>query len=464
VSNAEEKTSGSSPQPGWKFWHWKLHWQVLLGMLVGLGVGLLSANLGTFHGGRVDAVILDLTADLFMSALKLLVVPLIGLSMITAMTGLQEGGNLGRMGFKTIALYALTSLIAIIIGLAIVNTIAPGNQAGLSPAEIQSELATEDSQAATKLASLEAKTEGASTTDILAVFRSLIPGNIFAAAAAGNLLGVIFFCLLIGVVLRGLPASPGKASLVGACEAAYEVMMGVTHIVLRFLPVGVLALVAMTVAEAAANDTLMTYLTALVVFAGSVVLALALHAFGTLSVLLVVFGRLAPWRFFKAIAPASLTAFSTASSAATVPVTLETLENQAGLSKRIASFVIPIGATINMDGTALYEGMVVIFLAQLFGIELSIGHQFVILALALLTSIGVAGIPSASLVAIVIIIDSVNGILPDDQQIAMTALGIIFVFDRLLDMCRTAVNVTGDCAVACVVGASEGEPVLAERS
>ena len=235
---------------------------------------------GAFNNsGRVDATVYDLAGKLFMNALKLLVVPLIGLSMLSSIASIKGESGVGRMGLRTVLLYALTSLIAICIGLAIVNIIQPGNHSSITGDQVEAELAREGSQSAAKLSSLEASTSGASMSDILVVFESIIPANIFSAAAKGNLLGVIFFAVLFGFAIQRLPDSAAKTNFIGILDVAYQAMMAVTHMVLRFLPLGVLALVALTVAEAVSNGDLVDYIWALFAFVFAVVLALALHVF-----------------------------------------------------------------------------------------------------------------------------------------------------------------------------------------
>jgi len=271
----------------------------------------------------------------------------------------------------------------------------------------------------------------------------MIPENIFRVAGENReMLAIIFFSLLFGYFITQLPEER-RERYTRWWEDGYEVMIRMTNWVIGFTPYGVFALVATTVAE-----TGLAAAAPLVKFFFTVLLGLGLHMFVALPMMLKLFG-LPPRRHFSAMSPALLTAFSTASSAAALPLNLECAQKGAGISKRIASFTLPLGATVNMDGTALYECAVVLFVAQIYGVDLSIASQALIVALALLTSIGVAGIPAASLVAIVIILGAVG--LPKE------AIGLVLAVDRILDMCRTSVNVFGDSCCAAVIAKTEGE-------
>jgi len=454
--------SGAGKHPVWAIWRWALHWQVLLGIVLGIVCGLLSGL--TFVpddgdiAGRWDMTSYAFIGDVFMNALKLLVVPLIATSIISAMASLGRRSGFARLGGKTLLFYLCTSLFAILIGLLLVNAIDPGIGAGLTPEEASAAAQTEGSAEAANLAKIEQRTEGRDTGDILNVLKTIVPSNI--VVAAGNpgdyMLGIIFFSLLFGIFINRLGERERKV-MVPFWNGAYQVMLRIALFVLAFLPIGVLGLIAKTTADAAADGVLQDRLGQLGWFAGTVVAALLIHAVIVMPLILILVAKVNPFRHFRAVAPALMTAFSSASSAGTLPVTLDCVQRRAGVSQRVGSFVLPVGATVNMDGTALYECVAVIFLAQLHGIGLGFGDQFVIVALALLTSIGVAGIPSASLVAIVIILNAVNARLPMDSQIPIYALSIILIFDRLLDMCRTAVNVLGDSVGAVTIARSEGE-------
>ena len=279
--------------------------------------------------------------------------------------------------------------------------------------------------------------------DVAEVFLRMVPPNIFKAASEGQMLGLIFFAILFGYFMTHL-AHEYAEPLFNFWNGVFHVMMRMTEFIMLFAPIGVFGLVAKVVAETGFDAA--EYL---IYFALAVVIALAIHAFFLLPLLLRFIGRVRPYSVMKAVSPAMLTAFSTASSSATLPVTMESIEENVGVSNKVSSFVLPLGATVNMNGTALYECAAAMFIAQAYGLELTFGVQFSIVAIALLTSIGVAGVPSASLVAIAIILGALG--LPVD------AIGVLMVFDRVLDMARTSINIWGDCCCATIVARMEGE-------
>ena len=388
------------------------------------------------HIGPVTLVqIYDFIGTLFLNGLKMLIVPLVVSSIVTGVAGLGAIEGFGRLGLKTLGYYAATSLAAILVGLCLVNIIQPG----VAKDELQSALPPLSEETESELA----KTEGRGLGDIAKVFHRLVPENVVKSAVEGDMLGLIFFSLLLGYFITKL--DPAKhTALLGIFQAFYDVMLMITDLVMRFAAIGVFALVAKVVAT-----TGLDAFKQVAWFFVTVLLALGLHLFGTLPLLMRFIGRVNPLRHYKAMTPAMLTAFSTASSSATLPLTLDCVQKRAGVSNRTASFVLPLGATVNMDGTALYECVAAMFIAQVYGIQLGFTTQFTIVLLALLTSIGVAGIPSASLVAIVIILNSVG--LPPE------GIGLILAVDRILDMCRTSVNVFSDSCGAVIIGRSEGE-------
>jgi Na+/H+-dicarboxylate symporter len=292
-------------------------------------------------------------------------------------------------------------------------------------------------------AQIKAQVEGKSAGDVAQVFLRMVPTNIVSAAADGQMLGLIFFSLLFGFFMSRL-SKPNADTIYQFWNAVYQVMMAITDWVMKFAPIGVFALVAKVVAS-----TGFEAFRPLALFFVTVLLALSLHFFLVLPLLLKVFGRVSPLRHFKAMAPALLTAFSTSSSSATLPLTMECVEKNAGVSNQTSSFVLPLGATINMDGTALYECVAAMFIAQAYGVELGFAEQFTVVIVALLTSIGVAGIPAASLVAISIILTTIG--------LPVEAIGLILAVDRMLDMCRTTVNIFSDSCGAVIIGKTEGE-------
>ncbi|MBF0199256.1 MAG: dicarboxylate/amino acid:cation symporter [Planctomycetes bacterium] len=451
--------SSQSPAPLFHFWKWKLHWQVVLGIALGVILGALSGNSVSESAqlsSRVDIQIYSLFGSLFMNALKMLIVPLVMCSIISAMTEMGAQSGFMRMGGKTLLYYSCTSLLAILIGLTLVNLIAPGTGTNLSIEEVTQAVSSEGSLESEKMAFLQEKTAGKDTSSLLNVFYEIIPSNVVWAMSKQDMLGMIFFSLLFGYFISRAQTK-AREFLTSLFQSLYEVMIQMTYLVLKFLPLGITFLIAKTAAETFAEGQVLERLSQLSLFAITVLLALGIHAFVVMPLILILLARVSPKKHFKAIGQALLTGFSTASSSATLPLTMECIEEKAGVSKKVTSFVLPVGATVNMDGTALYECVAVLFLAQLSGITLDMSAQFLVVIMALLTSIGVAGIPAASLVAIMIILNAVNGQLGPEQNIPVDALAIILIFDRLLDMCRTATNILGDTVGTVLIAKSEGE-------
>jgi Na+/H+-dicarboxylate symporter len=411
----------------------KLHWQILIAMVLAILAGLAVGREAGIFGVTFYSVV-DFVGKLFLNALKMLIVPLILSSIIVGVAGIGGGHGLGRLGGKTIGYYAMTSLLAILVGLVMVNLVQPGVVEG-DPKAVFGFSAD--------AAALEQKVGGKDSGDIVEVFVRMIPTNVVAAAAEGQMLGLIFFSLLYGFFLTRITEVYAEVQY-NFFQGMFEIMMRVTDLVMRFAPLGVFALVAKTVA-----DTGLEAFAPLALFFLTVVMALAIHFLVVLPLLLYFIGGVNPLRHYQAMGAALLTAFSTASSSATLPVTMECVEKNAGVSNKVTSFVLPLGATVNMDGTALYECVAAMFIAQAYGIELSLATQFLVVMLALLTSIGVAGIPAASLVAIAIILGAVG--------LPLEGIGLILAVDRILDMMRTAVNVFSDSCGAVIIARSEGE-------
>ncbi len=418
--------------------------QILVALFLAAVVGFLLGPQSPF--GLADSAfstqaiwLFDYVGDLFLQALKMIVVPLIVAAVITAVANMGQEHAFGRLGLKTIGFYLLTTFFSVLVGLIFVNVIHPGS---VSP-EVAEALRGQAMDAA-ELQERFSGTEGAAQ-NVWDIFKRMIPSNVIEAGGNnGALLAVIVFAILFGYFLGQAKESPGVTTLKNFWDGVYEVMLKITDFVMKFAPIGVFGLVAETMAQVN-----LSALTSLVSYFFTVLLSLAFHAFVTLPLLLILIARVKPSRHYQAMFPALLTAFSTSSSSATLPLTLESLQDRANVSKRVSNFTCPLGATINMDGTALYECVVVVFLAQVFGLELTLGQQVLVVMLSLLTSVGVAGVPSASLVAIVVILGAVG--LPAE------GIGIILVFDRILDMLRTAVNVFSDSCVAVIVARTEGE-------
>ncbi|MEK6805510.1 MAG: dicarboxylate/amino acid:cation symporter [Pseudomonadota bacterium] len=413
-----------------------LHLQIAIALALALLAGLLTAP------GSAPFAVFEFLGTLFLNALKLLVVPLIITSLINGLVSVPGAKGAGRMGVYTVGWFAGTSVLAILAGLLITNAIQPGIVNG-QPAGSLMGLA-QDSQ--TVLAGIEQRAKG----DFSDVLLRLVPSNIFAAAAQGDILGLILFSLLFAFAITRLP-EPLAATQRQFWMGAYEVMLSLTRMVMVLAPLGVFGLVAATVARTgwqAVGPLLWFFIT--------VLLGLAAHMFVILPTILLLVARVSPVRHYRVMLPALLTAFSTSSSAATLSVTMDCVQRRAGVSPRVSGFFLPIGANINMDGSALYECVAALFIAQAYGLDLSFGTQFVIFGMALLTSVGVAGIPSASLVGIALILSAIG--------LPLEGLGLILAVDRILDMCRTAVNVFGDSSGAVTVACLMGEQDVLQKS
>jgi len=412
----------------------KLHWQILIALLLAVFVGwMVSPETSIFGVSLVS--IFDFVGKLFLNALKMIIVPLIVSSIIMGVSNLGSGDAFGRLGGKTLGYYVVTSFFAIMIGITVVNIVQPGIVDG-TPAKDMLGLSEDTSEVMMKV-------EGKSAGDVVGIFLRMIPTNIVKAASEGQMLGLIFFSLLFGFFMTKIKSETGTV-LRTFWQGVFDVMMLITDLVMKFAPIGVFALVA-KVMVISGFDAFRPLLT----FFFTVIIALLIHIVIVMPLLLKFVGGVSPIKHYQAMAPALLTAFSTASSSATLPVTIDCVEDRAGVSNRVTSFVLPLGATVNMDGTALYECVAAIFIAQAYGLDLTFGTQVSIVILALMTSIGVAGIPSASLVAIAIILAAIG--LPAE------GIGLILAVDRVLDMCRTAVNVFSDSCGAVIIGRTEGE-------
>jgi Na+/H+-dicarboxylate symporter len=412
-----------------------LHWQILIAMALAVITGLWAPR----EIGPVKIVaVLDFLGTLFLRALQMLVVPLVLTSVISSLARAAGGSHAGRLGWKTALYYVSTGLIAILTALAVTNIIRPG----AVPADVSQtliEMARHDAKSA------EAQMGSHGAQDMAGVFLRMVPENVFAAFTRNaDMLSILFFAILVGLFSARLPEAR-RQPFAEWWETAFVVMMEITNWILRFAPIGIFGLIGETVLT-----TGVAFLGPVAKFAACVVIALAIHMAITLSIVLKLF-RSSPGAHLRAMSPALLTAFSSASSAATLPVTMKCLE-QRGVSERVRGFFLPVGANINTDGTALYECAAALFIAQIYGIDLTPGVQFTVVLLALLTSVGVAGVPAASLVAIVIILNAIG--------LPLEAIGLILATDRILDMARTAVNVYGDSVGAAVIAKSEGESLV----
>lgn len=414
----------------------QLHWQILIAIILATAAGLIGGQDAAIAGVLLTDVY-DFFGTLFLNALKMLVVPLVTAALICGISNIGAGGHLGRMGVHAFAFYFMSTLCAVLAGLFVVNLIAPGMVDGVPAGERMALPARGD--VAAQLDQVADRDMG----DIVDVFVRMVPTNVFAAAAKGEMLSLIFFGLLFGFFMTRIDRKP-RETLQNFWQGVLDVMMMMTMFVMKFAPIGVFGLVAQTVAA-----TGLSAFTQLAWFFVTVVAGLAIHFGFTLPMAVKLIGRASPIRHYRAMSPALLMAFSTASSAATLPLTIECLERNAKVSPKTTGFVLPVGTAINMDGTALYECVAAMFIAQAYGLQLDFVTQFTIVTLALLTSIGVAGIPSASLVAITVILGAVG--------LPLEGIGLLLVTDRVLDMMRTTVNVFSDSCCAVIVAKLEGE-------
>ena len=407
-----------------------LHWQILIALVGGAATGFLLGP---------AALHIAFIGTLFLKALKMIIIPLIATSIITGVAGAGRAAGIGSLGLKTFTYYLSTSLLAIVTGLVLVNVIKPGQGAELGlqeePAKLQESI------------DKFGDSPGAAIERLLL---DMIPTNPFKAMAEGDILQLIVFSLLFGFFTTRI-TSPHSESIIQFFQAAFETMMKLTHFVMRFAPIGIFALVAKIVATTGFAPFVDLALYALTVFFG-----LLFHSLVTLPLLLFFIGRRSPKAHSQAMAPALLTAFSTSSSSATLPLTMDSLEQRAGVSNRTTSFVVPLGATINMDGTALYECVAAMFIAQAYGVDLGPAQQFLVVITALLASVGAAGIPMAGLVMISVILTAVG--------LPLEGLGLILAVDRVLDMCRTTVNVWSDSCGAAIIDRLTASSPTAEQA
>ncbi len=420
-------------------WRWDLHWQILLALVLGVLCGRIWNADAVWFGGVRPYEIYDFLGTLFLRSLKMVIVPLILGSIISGVAGVGASRSLGRLFSKTFAWYITTSLLAILTGLLLVNLIQPGR---LDGEPVGPQLGLHQASAA----SVTEQLGDTSTGDLVDVFLRMVPENPVAAAADGQMLPLIFFSLIFGLALTLLPDTVVRTQK-DFWNGLFQAMMRITGWVIAVAPIGIFGLMARLVADSgfAAFVPLARYFL-------TVLGALTIHAVITLPLLLRVLSRLPGGRHARIMMPALLTAFSTRSSSATLPLTIQRVEQGAGVSNRVSSFVLPLGATINMDGTALYECVATLFIAQAYGAHLGLGAQVTVVLTALLASIGTAGIPAAGLVMISVILDAVG--------LPLEGVALILAVDPILDMVRTAVNVWSDSCGAVTVARSEGEVVL----
>ena len=423
-------------------WYRKLHWQIILGLLLGLAFGVISASEG--WGGFVNAWVRPF-GTIFITALKLIAVPLVLASLITGVASLSDLKKLSRIGGKTIAIYMVTTAIAVTLGVLLADLVRPGD--AFSP-ELRDDLVSAFGS------DTEVRIQDAAAVGERGPLQFLVdavPDNVFAAFGDNsNMLQVVVVALLLGIGLVQVPKERG-APVLAFFEGLNDVVIRLVDIVMLLAPIGVFALIADTIVSVAGDDPgrILSLLSGLGWYCGVVLLGLSIHTLVVYPTLLKLFTPLGLKTFFQGIGPAQLVAFSTSSSGATLPVTMERCEEKLGVSEEVSSFVLPLGATINMDGTALYQAVATLFIAQAFSLDLGLGAQVTIVLTAVLASIGTAAVPGAGIIMLVIILEAVG--------VPAAGIALILGVDRILDMCRTVTNVTGDATIATVVAASEGQ-------
>ncbi len=422
-------------------WYKKLHWQIIIGMVLGLIWGLLSSvsGLNEFTSDYVRPF-----GTIFITMLKLIAVPLVLASLVVGISSLNDMTKLSRMGGKTVGIYMVTTVFAITIGLTIVNVVQPGYSL---PEETQTSLMESYSD------NVEDRGEAAQMVterNLLDFLVDVVPENfVNAASDNSNMLQIVFVAILLGVGIISIPIQKG-AVLIDFFDSLNEVIIKIVDFIMKTAPYGVFALMAVVIVDLAGDDLgqALNLLWALGWYSFAVLLGLILHVLLVYSILFKIFSNMKLKDFFKAIQPAILLGFSTSSSVATLPVTMERVEKNLGVGDEVSSFVLPVGATINMDGTSLYQAVAAVFIAQAVGIDLTIAQQLTIVLTATLASIGAAGVPGAGIIMLVIVLQAI--------EVPIEGIALILGVDRILDMCRTAVNVTGDAAVSVAVAHTEG--------
>lgn len=413
--------------------------KVFLAILFAILAGWLSGPEGALFGIPFVKMY-GLVGQLFLNALNLVIVPLVASSVITGTARMGSDNTFGQLGAKTFGYYLTTSSLAILVGLFFTVLIAPGSHQG--------QIAQLASSVDTSSISSAAQASADPFEKISQILLRIIPSNILAVASQGQMLGVIFFSLLFGFFISKIDEQPSSI-LLGFWKGIFQVMMRITTLVMKAMPIGVFALVAKVVAT-----TGMESMASVAWFTLTILVSLLAYSMVVMPLLLFFVGGVNPIKHFKAVAPALFTAFSTSSSAASLPVTIECVEKRAGVSNRICSFTVPLGASLNMSGSALYQCAASLFIAQVYGVDLSPMTLALVAVLSLLTSIGVAGIPSACLVSVVVILHTLG--------VPAEGIGLILAVERILDMCRTSVNVFGNTCCAVLVARSEGEQVLTQ--
>jgi Na+/H+-dicarboxylate symporter len=415
--------------------------KILIGLAGGAVFGLALNVAGSPEVIAACLAALRPAGSLFIRLITMIAAPLVLASLIVGASSISDPAKLGRIGAKTLALYLMTTAAAISIGLALAVAFEPGG--GVPPEVSERLLSRYQEQAAGRI-------EAAGAPSITELIVELVPSNPFQAMATGNMLQVVVFALIVGVALSLIPAEKAQP-VVRFFDGLTDTLIQIVSMVMWTAPLGVFALIAVVTAEFG-----LSVMGALGAYVAVVLFGLALHmaaVYGPMVQWLTPKGMSA-WRFFRAMAPVHLLAFSSSSSAATLPLNMRTVQDKLGVSERVTSFVLPLGATVNMDGTALYQGVAAAFIAQVYGLPLSFEDHLTIVLTATLASIGTAAVPGAGIIMLVIVLETVG--------VPTEGVALIFGVDRFLDMCRTVVNITGDAAVAVTVAASEGELAIPE--
>lgn len=422
-------------------WYKKLHWQIIIGLILGLIWGLFSsvAGLNEFTSNYIRPF-----GDIFITLLKLIAVPLVLASLVVGVSSLNDMTKLSRMGGKTIGIYMVTTVFAITIGLTSVNIIQPGKAL---PEETRTSLMESYGEG------VEGRGDAAQQLldqSPLQFIVDIVPENFFAAASDnGNMLQIVFVAMLLGIGIVQIPIQKSQV-LINVFEALNDVIIKIVDLIMKAAPYGVFALMAVVIIDLAGEDIgqALILLKALGWYCLTVIIGLFIHVFVVYTTLFKLFSKMKLKDFFKAIQPAILLGFSTSSSVATLPVTMERVEKNLGVEDEVSSFVLPVGATINMDGTSLYQAVAAVFIAQALGMDLTIAQQLIIVLTAALASIGAAGVPGAGIIMLVIVLQAI--------QVPLEGIALILGVDRILDMLRTSVNITGDAAVSVAVAYTEG--------
>ena len=418
----------------------ELHWKIIIGLLLGLLYGIFAASQGltSFTSEWISPF-----GKIFLNLLKLIAVPLVLSSLITGVASLSDTKKLSRIGSKTITIYIVTTAIAVTIGLISVNILQPGDTV---PEDMKTKLQETYKSAASGRMEAAAEVKDRS---VLQPLVDMVPSNVFSSASNNrNMLQVVFVAIIVGIALIQIPKNKGRPVL-DFFEGINELVIKLVDNIMLIAPIGVFALISDTITSVAGDNlnNILELLSALGYYMLAVIIGLILQMTITYTLVLKLFSKMNLKKFYQGIAPAQLLAFSTSSSGATLPVTMERCEEELGVSEEVSSFVLPLGATINMDGTALYQAVAAVFIAQTIGMDLTLGAQLTIVFTAVLASIGTAAVPGAGIIMLIIILEAVG--------VPSAGIALILGVDRILDMMRTVTNVTGDASVAVAVHSSE---------